>query len=387
MTTETPDRPIPSLLYSDDQEALRAVVRDILADLSPWDVVVGQLDRVRPYDDRLWKQLAAAGIAGLLVPEEFGGSGAGAADMAVALEELGRAVAPVPALSSAVAATVTLTGLATGAAADVVGPLLEAMASGDVVVAPLVRSSRSFDAGGDPGCRLAPDGRVSGQVEAVIGVLGCQRLLVPASAEDDPVLLLVDTGAAGVRVITRPALDMTRPVSTVALDNVEAHVLARGPAATDALRSGLLAATALLASEQLGTAEQSLDVTCEHLRTRFQFGRALGTYQALRHSAAELWTEQTGARAVARYAAAGLDRGDSAADDESALAAHLAAAVCADVAITTTERCLQMMGGIGFTWEHPTHLLLKRAAAGLRLLGTPEAHRLAIGRLRGIATP
>ena len=112
-------------------------------------------------------------------------------------------------------------------------------------------------------------------------------------------------------------------------------------------------------------------MTCEHLRTRFQFGRALGSYQALRHGAAQLWTDLTGARAVARYAAACVAAGDP----DAELAAHLAEAVCAEAALHTTESCLQMMGGIGFTWEHPTHLLLKRAAAGLRLLGTPEAHR------------
>jgi alkylation response protein AidB-like acyl-CoA dehydrogenase len=376
MTTPTAERPMPSLLYGDDQEALRAVVREILDDLAPWTEVVKGLDQARPYDERLWRQLAQAGVAGLLIPEEFGGSGAGTVEMAVVVEELGRAAAPVPALTSAVLATTALTSLRGAAVAE----LLEAMAAGEVSVAPLVPVAAMPDSGWPPDFQLSADGRVTGQLSLVAGVLGCTRLLVPANAGSDPVLLLVE--AADAEITTTPSLDMTRPVSRVELKAAPAVTAASGPQSQAALRAGILAATALLASEQLGTAERALEVTCEHLRTRFQFGRALGSYQALRHGAAQLWTDLTGARAVARYAAACL----ADADPDAELAAHLAQAVCAEAALHTCESCLQMMGGIGFTWEHPTHLLLKRAAAGLRLFGTPEAHRLAIGRLRDIPT-
>ncbi len=376
MTTETTERPMPSLLYDDEQDALRAVVRDIVDDLAPWAELVKALDQVRPFDDRLWRQLAQAGVAGLLVPEEFGGSGASAVEMAVVVEELGRAAAPVPALTSAVLATTALTALPPGA----VGDVLEAMATGEVSVVPLIPASALPDSGWTPAFQLSADGRVTGRLTAVAGVLGCRKLLVPSYAGSDPVLLLVE--AADAQIMTTPSLDMTRPVSRVEVDAAPAVVVASGPEAQAALRAGIVAATALLASEQLGTAERALEVTCDHLRTRFQFGRALGSYQALRHGAAQLWTDLTGARAVARYAAACLATGDP----DAELAAHLAEAVCAEVALHTTESCLQMMGGIGFTWEHPTHLLLKRAAAGLRLLGTPEAHRMAIGRLRDIPT-
>jgi alkylation response protein AidB-like acyl-CoA dehydrogenase len=374
MTTETAERPIPSLLYDDEQDALRAVVRAIVEDLAPWTEVVKGLDQVRPFDDRLWRQLAQAGVAGLLIPEEFGGSGASAVEMAVVVEELGRAAAPVPALTSAVLATSTLTALPSSA----FGGVLEAMAAGEVAVAPLIPASALPDNGWTPAFQLSADGRVTGQLSSVAGVLGCAKLLVPANAGERPVLVFVDASDAGLT--TTPSLDMTRPISRVELDGAPAMVVSSGPEAYAALRGGIIAATALLASEQLGTAERALEVTCEHLRTRFQFGRALGSYQALRHGAAQLWTDLTGARAVARYAVACLAAGDP----DTELAAHLAEAVCAEVALRTTESCLQMMGGIGFTWEHPTHLLLKRAAAGLRLLGTPEAHRLAIGRLRDI---
>jgi alkylation response protein AidB-like acyl-CoA dehydrogenase len=249
-----------------------------------------------------------------------------------------------------------------------------------VSVAPLIPASALPDSGWTPAFQLSADGRVTGQLNPVAGVLGCAKLLTPAYAGSDPVLLLVEADAA--EITTRPSLDMTRPVSRVELQAAPASIIASGPEAKAALRAGIVAATALLASEQLGTAERALEVTCEHLRTRFQFGRALGSYQALRHGAAQLWTDLTGVRAVARYAAACVAAGDL----DAELAAHLAEAVCAEAALHTCENCLQMMGGIGFTWEHLIHLLLKRAAAGLRLLGTPEAHRLAIGRLRAIPT-
>ena len=381
MTTDAIDRPIPSLLYDDEQDSLRSVVRQLLHEKASWSTVAKQLDQVRPFDAELWERLATIGVAGLLVPEAFGGAGAGAVEMAVALEELGRAIAPVPTLTSAVAATVTLSALLDEDASASVATLLSEMATGTIVAAPVVRFSALL---ADPWTRQfhhTSRGRVNGELDAVVGVNGAHQLLIPGWRNEVPVLLLVEAGAPGVEVATRPSMDMTRPVSKVFLVEAEAVVIAAGEAAQAALRAGLLWATALLASEQLGNAERALEVTCEHLRTRFQFGRALGSYQSLRHGAAALWTDLTGARAVARYAAACLAEGDAEAD----LAAHLAQAVCSETALDTVEQCLQMMGGVGFTWEHPMHLHLKRGAATLGLLGAPERHRQQIGLMRGLA--
>jgi alkylation response protein AidB-like acyl-CoA dehydrogenase len=367
---------VPSLLYGETEDELRDVVRRMLGDISPWSAVVDRLDQPVSYDERLWQALRDAGIPGLLIPDDLGGAGVGAREMAVVMEEMGRAAAPVPLLTSGGIATATL--LATGAGGE---PWLRQLAAGDAIAALAVDGGRRCDQAANPAVQAAgadTDGcTLTGRIEGVIGADAATVLLVPAGSGD--VLAVVEAGAASIDPV--PSLDMTRRLAHVMLDAAPATVIARGDAAADAVRRGLLTGTALLASEQLGTAEQALEIACEHLRTRYQFGRLLGSFQALRHRAADLWTAITGARAVARYAAACLD--DALPDAE--LAAHLAEAVCADVALDTAEACLQMMGGIGFTWENPTHLLLKRAAASHAFLATPERHRSRIAELREIA--
>ena len=371
---------MPSLLYSETQEELRTVIRDVIDDVCPWTVVIERLDLPQAHDPRLWRTLAAAGIPALLTPERLGGSGASAREMAVALEEVGRACAPVPLLTSSVIATSAL--LATGMEGE---PWLRAMASGDAIAGVLIPSGQQpaqWPAPVFQAAKTMPDGgcSITGRMDAALGVEAARYLLVPGFEDDSPILAVVD--ADDPTVLVRPvcSLDATRPLATVELTGAPGAVIARGQTATGALQSALLAGAALLASEQLGTAERALELACDHLRSRRQFGRLLGSFQALRHRAADLWTEIAGARAVARNAAASL--AGATADHE--LAAHLAQAVCADVALDTAEACLQMMGGIGFTWEHPTQLPLKRAAASHALLGTPEQHRGRIAAIRGL---
>jgi alkylation response protein AidB-like acyl-CoA dehydrogenase len=298
--------------------------------------------------------------------------------MAVVMEEMGRSAAPVPLLTSGVIATATL--MAAGPADE---SWLRRLATGEAIAALAVNGSTPWDEPARSAVRSAADTEahceLTGRIDGVIGADAATVLIVPAWDGDVVVLAALEVADA-VTVEPVRSLDMTRPLARVTLEAAPASVIARGEVAADAVRRGLLAGTALLASEQLGTAEQALEIACEHLRTRYQFGRLLGSFQSLRHRAADLWTAITGARAVARYAAACL------ADDlpDAELAAHLAQAVCADVALDTAEACLQMMGGIGFTWENPTHLVLKRAAASRAFLGTPERHRARIAELRGL---
>ena len=147
----------------------------------------------------------------------------------------------------------------------------------------------------------------------------------------------------------------------------------------DAVRAALLAGAALLASEQLGLAERCLDDTIAYVKTRYQFGRQVGSYQGLKHRLADLWTSITQARAVARHAAACLAAGDT--GDEMEIAVAVAQAHCSAVAVKAAEECVQMHGGIGFTWEHPAHLFLKRAKADAIALGTADRHRAALAEL------
>jgi alkylation response protein AidB-like acyl-CoA dehydrogenase len=304
------------------------------------------------------------GLAGMAVPEGFGGGGASMREAAVVMEELGRGVAPVPFLSSAVVATTTLL---TCAAADPVTKL----AAGESIAVLTV----PFAAGpGSPRPSVsAVDGRLLGTITGVADGLAATLLVVPAADG----LYLVDATAEGVTRAPVVSLDLTRPLADIRLDGVAGERVADGSAAAAAVAAGLTAGAALLASEQLGLSEWCLDTTVEYVKVRYQFARPVGSFQALKHRMADMWVDLTQARAVARYAAACV------ADDDADLpvAASLAQAFCSPVAVKLAEECVQLHGGIGFTWEHPAHLFLKRAQADSIAFGTADRHRQALASL------
>ncbi|MEU3840173.1 acyl-CoA dehydrogenase family protein [Streptomyces sp. NPDC028635] len=356
----------PDLLYSEEEEALRAAVRDLLTDhCAPADVLA-RVESDTPHDRALWKSLAESmGLAGLLVPEEQGGQGASHREAAVVLEELGRAVAPVPYLTSAVVATEAL--LACGDA-----ELLGALASGRTIGALAV------------GLHLAPgaafpavsvrDGLLHGELTGIADAVAADVLLVPG---EDGALYAVAADAA--TVTAQVSLDLTRPVATVRLDGAPGRRVGdAGPAVRRALR----AAAGLLASEQLGLAEWTLTETVRHLKERKQFNRPVGGFQALKHRLAQLWLEVVNLRAAARGAADAL-----ATDTDVDVAVAVAQAYAAPVAVHAAEEALQLHGGIGMTWEHPVHLYLKRAKADAIAYGTAGAHREALAALVDLRAP
>jgi alkylation response protein AidB-like acyl-CoA dehydrogenase len=170
---------------------------------------------------------------------------------------------------------------------------------------------------------------------------------------------------------------MSRPLADVAFDGVQSRPIRSGVEAQRAVDDALTAGAALFVSEQLGLAEWCFDTTVKHLRDRYQFGRPLGSFQALKHRLADLVVDITASRAVARYAADCLATNS----DDIAVAASLAQAHCATVAVRAAEECIQLLGGIGMTWEHPAHLYLKRAKADQLAFGTPALHRTRLAEL------
>jgi alkylation response protein AidB-like acyl-CoA dehydrogenase len=156
-----------------------------------------------------------------------------------------------------------------------------------------------------------------------------------------------------------------------------------GQAAEAALAAGLSAGAAILAAEQLGLAQRCLDMTVAYVRERRQFARPIGSFQALRHRLADLWTAIALARAASRYAAACL----ASEDKDTPVAVALAKSACSDVAVLAAQECVQLHGGIGFTWEHPAHLYLKRAKAASVAFGSPGAHRAALADLVDLPAP
>ncbi|PZG24268.1 acyl-CoA dehydrogenase [Micromonospora craterilacus] len=376
------------LLYGADEEALRDSVRALLAAHAPWQRTLARLDGDEPYDAALWTRLVdQLGVTGLAVPAEHGGAGAGFREVAVVLEELGRAVAPVPFLGAAVA---TRTLLACGDT-----ELLGQLATGERTVALAVGLSTAPPPDPDPTVTAEPGSALPGVVarvaevgsapvlhgvvDGVADALCCDVLLVPAGDG----LYAVDTGGPGVRMTPVVSLDATRPLVDVGLTGAPARPIAAGAAASRAVSAALTTGAALLASEQVGLAQWCLDTTVAHVRARHQFGRPVGSFQAVKHRLADLWVEVTQARAVARHAADRLAAGDP----EAPLAAALAQAYCGPVAVRAAEVCVQLHGGLGFTWEHPAHLYLKRAKSGAIAFGTADRHRATLARLVDLPAP
>ncbi|MFD8148748.1 acyl-CoA dehydrogenase family protein [Streptomyces sp. NPDC059708] len=352
------------LLYSDTEEELRAAVRSLLADRCAPAGVLARAETGRPHDPELWRTLAAGiGAAGLLVPEKLGGAGAGHREAAVVLEELGRAVAPVPYLTGSVLATEILLACACDGpeAAELVGEL----AAGRLVCVPALPLTQAPGAPLPAPLHDAGGGVLSGTVTSVADAVAADVLLV-----------LADTGLHAVpadRAVLTPAvpLDLTRPLATVTLDGAEGTLLADPATARAAVAGALLSGAGLLASEQVGLAEWCLTETVSYLRGRHQFNRPVGSFQALKHRLARLWLDVASARAAARAAADAL----ATAAPDAPLTVAVAQAYCSGVAVRAAEECVQLHGGIGMTWEHPAHLYLKRAKADSLALGTEGHHR------------
>ena len=372
---------IPDLLYSDAERALSDALASLLADRGGLDKALARIESAQTYDDKLWQAVGAElGCAGLLIPEGDGGAGASYREAAAAAEVLGSFVAPVPFLGSAVVATTALLSVAEGAT-----DLLAKMADGGVTTALAVPFASAPGsgfpasvrvAGPRPGDAATGVARLRGMVAGVADALPAGVLLVPADGVPHA-LYLVDMAAEGVAKAPVTSLDMTRQLCDLSFDDAPATLIASGPGAERALDAALGAGAGILAAEQTGLAQRCLDMTVAYVKERKQFARPVGSFQGLKHRLADLWVSVTQARAASRYAAACLATGSA----DAKVAVALAKAYCSEVAVQAAQECVQMHGGIGFTWEHTAHLFLKRAKADSIAFGTADAHRAALASL------
>jgi alkylation response protein AidB-like acyl-CoA dehydrogenase len=419
------------LLYSETERDLGAALADLLADRAAPGDVIARTEQTETYDSKLWRTIAAEiGIGGLLIPEALGGAGASVRELAAAAEQFGAAVAPVPYLGSAAVATTVLLSAArsAAAAASPEGPvpgsnadgsrpqsgpaamayaaalrererasaapvspaaaLLRQLADGSLTAALAVSVTTRPGVPYPAAVRVAGRGdeagtvKLRGTVRAVADALPADVLLVPADGVPGG-LYLVEATAPGVHRTPLVSLDMTRQLCDITFDDAAARQVVVGAAAESAVAAGLSAGAVVLAAEQLGLAQRCLDMTVGYVKERHQFARPIGSFQALKHRLADLWTAIAQARAASRYAAACL------ADDDpdTAVAVALAKSACSDVAVLAAQECVQLHGGIGFTWEHPAHLYLKRAKAASAAFGTPGAHRSALAALVDLPAP
>jgi alkylation response protein AidB-like acyl-CoA dehydrogenase len=377
---------LPDLLYADTESALADSISSLLADRGSLDKVLARTESIETYDEGLWQALAAdLGCAGLLIPERAGGAGASYREACSAAEALGSAVAPVPFLGSAVVATAALLSAASSVPDGGADGLLRRLADGSVTAAlavpfataPGVKFPLSVRVTAPrPGDGRTGVARLRGMVSGAADALPASVLLVPADGVPHG-LYLVDMSAEGVAKAPVVSLDMTRQLCDLSFDDVPGTLIASGPAASRAFEAALTAGAGVLASELVGLAQGCLDMTVAYVKERRQFGRPVGSFQALKHRLADVWVSVSQARAASRYAAACLVSG--APDTDVAVA--MAKAYCSDAAVQAAQECVQLHGGIGFTWEHPAHLYLKRVKADSIAFGTADAHRAALAAL------
>ncbi|MFI7615010.1 acyl-CoA dehydrogenase family protein [Nonomuraea terrae] len=335
------------LVLSPEQRELREAVRGFLRGASP-------LPKVREgYDPQVYARLnGELGLSGLIIPEEYGGAGAGMAELAVALEETGAALLPGPFLATAFAA------IATTLVPD--KELLTGIAEGRVT-ATLDETEVLFDGTS-----------ARGTLPRVLSGMEADVLVAPARTGDGLVLVCVELAAPGVRRDPLETLDLTRGQAKVVLDGAPARAL--GPAPESGIADRLCVA---LAAEQLGVMRAALDAIVAYAKIRVAFGRYIGSYQGVKHKLADMHGKLEQAESIVRYAAWAADESPGELPGAAALAQAYVGRACFEVA----RDHLLLYGGVGYTWEHDAHLFYKRAKADEVLLGPPRIHRARLADL------
>jgi alkylation response protein AidB-like acyl-CoA dehydrogenase len=341
--------------HQDIHDELRSVARDLLATERP---AKGAID---------WQLLAQAGWIGLEAAESHGGAGVSFAEVAVVLDEMGRAAAPSAYLGGAVLAIGALNALDANASRD---RLLARVSSGEATAAVALPT----DGGSRPQFRL--DGRqLSGRVEFVPDAGHAEVLLLPAEESDGtPVVVAVPADTAGLRVDGQPVLDETRLLAGVSADGVavDSSAVWRFTGDADAAVGRLLdRARVALACDSLGLSEAMLADTVSYVAVRQQFGRPIGSFQAVKHACADMLVQVAVGR---RLVGAAVDAVAHASPDATTAALMAKSHACA-MAVDVVGKAMQLHGGIGYTWESGVHVYLKRAALNRSLFGSPAAHR------------
>ncbi len=370
--------------FTPEQDMLRDTVRAFLEDKAPTSKVRELMETESGLDEGLWAQMAELGLPAMHIPEDYGGAGFSHLELGIVLEELGRALTPGPLFSSVVlGANLLMVG---GTESQREG-LLPDVASGERRLAvAIVDEGGSWDSAGT-GTSATARGRdvvISGTKSYVIDGHTADTILV-AACDGEGVLdfYLVDRSAPGVSTARLETMDMTRKQASVTLEDVAVPVSARvgvpgtGRATLERLYD---LAVVALAFEQVGGAQRCLEMAVEYAKTRYQFGRPIGSFQAIKHKCADMLIQVESARSTAYYA------GWAAASDDSELAivAPLAKSYCSDAYFSCAAENIQVHGGIGFTWEHDAHLYFKRAKTSQLMFGDPAHWRAVLADRIGL---
>ncbi|MFE6758070.1 acyl-CoA dehydrogenase family protein [Streptomyces sp. NPDC057684] len=362
----------PQLLSeTEEQRELRTVLRDFFTETSGPEDVRKHLATRRGYDEVVWARLAGEiGVHGLAIPEEYGGSGFTFAELAVALEESGRALYCAPLLPTVVLAAHALLAAGDRQACE---RYLPRIADGT-----LTATVAGFH-DGEPGVGAEPTGAgtvLRGAVDFVLDGAGADLILVRARTAEGPRLFACEPAPETCVRTPHRVLDETRRQARVEFHGAQATPVGESGEVAAALDAG----RAALAAEQVGGSGHALDATVAFVAQRHQFGRPIGSFQAVKHRLADVLVALEAARSAATYASACTALGSP----QLPVAASAAAAVCSETFRLATAEYVQLHGGIGFTWEHPAHLYVRRARSSEVLFGTAEQHRARLAELVGL---
>jgi alkylation response protein AidB-like acyl-CoA dehydrogenase len=367
--------------FSDEQEELRRIVRQFLDDKSPETAVREQMDTEQGFDPAVWSQMAEQlGLQGLVIPEEHGGSGFTFIELVVVLEEMGRSLLCAPYFSTVVLGAQTLIHSGDDAAK---AAHLPGIASGETRVAlALTEANGRWDEEGVtvPATKSGDGWTITGEKSYVLDGHTADLLLVAARTDAGVSLFSVDPSASGVTRTALSTMDQTRKQAKITFDGTPATLVGTDGGGWTVLSQVLDLAAVALAAEQVGGAQKTLDMSVEYAKERIQFGRPIGSFQAIKHKCADMLLEVESAKSAAYYAgwcAAELN-------DELPSVASLAKAYCSEAYFHCAAENIQIHGGIGFTWEHPAHLYFKRAKSSELLFGDPSYHRELLAQRIGL---
>lgn len=367
--------------FSAEQDELRRSVRKYLEEKSPEAEVRRLMESDSGYDPAVWSQMAGElGLQGLAVPEDFGGSGAGWVELVIVFEEMGRALLCAPYLS-----TVGLALSLLEAAGDTTAQkdYLPGIANGDTIATVAIAER---DGGWEPlessviASATGGGWTLTGEKHFVTDGHIADLILVSARLPEGVSVFAVESGASGFAAQSKPTLDQTRTQAVLSFDSTPARLIGEAGTAGPALARMLDLAAVALAAEQVGGAQRVLEMAVDYAKNRTQFGRAIGSFQAIKHKCATMLLEVESARSAVYYA------GWVAAtpDDELSKVASLAKAYCSEAYFHAAAENVQIHGGMGFTWEHSAQLYFKRAKSSELLFGSPTYHRELLAQRIGI---
>jgi alkylation response protein AidB-like acyl-CoA dehydrogenase len=373
--------------FSEEQEQLREAVRKFLEAKSPESEVRRLMETTEGYDPAVWKQMAnELGLQSLHIPEAYGGQGFTFVELGIVLEEQGRALLCAPYFSTVVLAANAILNAGTD---EEKGALLPGIASGETIATlAFTEPAGKWDANGIT-MEAVADGSggytLSGTKMFVLDGHTANLIVVAArstgSGGTEGISFFTVAGdAEGLTRTALPTMDQTRKQAKLEFSNVKAELLGDEGAAWAALSKTLDQVAVCLAAEQVGGAQKCLDMSVEYAKVRIQFGRPIGSFQAIKHKCADMLLEVESSKSAAYYAgwAAAED------NDELPVVASLAKSYCSEAYFHAAAENIQIHGGIGFTWEHDAHLYFKRAKSSEILFGDPTYHRELLAQRIGI---